>query len=199
MLMLDPNQENVMREAFLMKAQMITWISFAALGFCVTKFLDFALANMLDDSYAKARCRIVLQSFDFVWITSIMVVCRARKEWPPYFTLSINEIPGLGEGEDGSRVAALAPSMVSIITEKFLFDEDADDARSSCGSIGSDEAVLFVNPCNYTLEDDDYDADTKMANGGREVSAFDPDSILEENGAGLDKGEGDAIGNRDEI
>lgn len=49
--------------------------------------------------------------------------------------------------------------MVSTITEKFLFDQDIDDARSSCGSIGSDEAVLFVNPCNYTLEDDEYGAD----------------------------------------
>ena len=101
MIMQDPNQENVMAEAFLMKAQMIKWIAFAALGFSLNKFLDFALVNMLDDSWAKVRARIVLQSFDFIWITSIMIVCRARKEWPPYFTLSINEVPGAGEGENG--------------------------------------------------------------------------------------------------
>lgn len=83
-----------MREAFVMKRQMIKWIAFSALGFCMTKFFDFAMINMLDDSFAKARARIVLQSFDFIWITSVMIVCRARKEWPPYFTLSINEIPG---------------------------------------------------------------------------------------------------------
>ena len=33
---------------------------FASLGFCVTKFFDFALINLLDDSYARARARIVL-------------------------------------------------------------------------------------------------------------------------------------------
>ena len=44
--------------------------------------------------------------------------------------------------------------MTSLITEKFLFDQNNDDVKS-CGSIGSDEAVLFVNPCNYTLDDDD--------------------------------------------
>ena len=38
-----------------------------------------------------------------------------------------------------------------------------------------------------------------MANGGREVSAFDTDVIEEEDGPGLDKGEADAIGNRDEM
>jgi len=82
------------------------------------------MINMLDDSFAKARARIVLQSFDFVWITSVMIVCRARKEWPPYFTLSINEVPGAnGQGEDGQRVAALPPSLTSMITEKFLFDD----------------------------------------------------------------------------
>ena len=49
--------------------------------------------------------------------------------------------------------------MTSMITEKFLFDQNPDDGKSF-GSIGSDEAVLFVNPCNYTLEDDDmlYDS-----------------------------------------
>ena len=79
-----------------------------------------------------------------------MIVCRPRKEWPPYFTLSINEIPGM-EGNDGQRRAALPSSVVSMITDRFLFDTDFDD-KKSVGSIGSDEAVMFVNPNQYTLD-----------------------------------------------
>ena len=60
-----------------------------------------------------------------------------------------------------------------MISEKFFF-EDAENDRKSIGSIGSDEAVLFLNPNNYTLEIDDLDADY-------EVSAFDADVIEEEN------------------
>ena len=63
-----------------------------------------------------------------------------------------------------------------MITEKFLF-EDMDDDKKSNGSIGSDDAVMFVNPNNYTLEADEFAPVT----GGFERSAFDdPDQIEEE-------------------
>jgi len=107
-----------------------------------------------------------------------MVVCRPRKEWPAYFTLSINELPGQEEGNE--RQVNLPPSFTSLITQKFLMNDDDDDNKS-CGSIGSDEAVLFVNPCNYTLEVDDYEI------GGGEFSAFDPEIIEEENGLNDEK------------
>ena len=64
-----------------------------------------------------------------------------------------------------------------MITEKFFF-EDGESDRKSIGSIGSDEAVLFLNPNNYTLEIDELDAEY-------EVSAFDADVIEEENDAML--------------
>jgi len=51
---------------------------------------------------------------------------------------------------------------------------------------------MFVNPCNYTLEDDDDDS--AKNHGGAEISAFDPDVIEEENAP--DKGE---FANRDEL
>ena len=155
MQMQDPNLENVMRDSFIMKKTMIKWITYAALGFCLSKFFDFALVNLLSDSWAKQRARLILQSFDFLWITSIMWVCRARKEWPAYFTLSINEIPDQND-ENGQR-SDLPPSMTTMITEKFLFEQDGDCDQKSVGSIGSDEAVMFVNPCNYTLETDETD------------------------------------------
>jgi len=63
-----------------------------------------------------------------------------------------------------------------MITEKFLF-EDMDDDKKSNGSIGSDDAVMFVNPNNYTLETYEFEP----ATGGFERSAFDePDQIEEE-------------------
>ena len=176
MMMLDPNQENIMRASFVLKNQMIKCITVCALGFCISKFLDFALINLLSDTFARVRARTVLQTFDFFWITSVMVVCRPRKEWPPYFTLSINELPGQID-QNGLRSATLPPSLTSMITEKFLF-EDGENDRKSIGSIGSDEAVLFLNPNNYTLEIDDLDAEY-------EVSAFDADIIEEENDAML--------------
>ena len=71
----------------------------------------------------------------------------------------------------------MPPSLTSLITEKFLF-EDGENDRKSIGSIGSDEAVMFINPNNYTLEVDELDAEY-------EVSAFDADVIEEENDAML--------------
>ena len=93
MIELNQNQETfVMREAFQLKAQMIRWITVATLGFCLTKFTDFALAYaLMNDEFAKARARCMLQWFDFLWIAIVMIVCRARKEWPLYFTLSMSE------------------------------------------------------------------------------------------------------------
>ena len=65
---------------------------------------------------------------------------------------------------------------MSLITPNFLFNDDED--KKSCGSIGSEEAVLFVNPCNYTLDEDEADLEPMG-----EISAFDPE-IIEEGSLG---------------
>ena len=44
---------------------------------------------------------------------------------------------------------------------------------------------MFVNPCNYTLENDDFEGDQPTGQQ-QERSAFDPDIIEEENAG--DKG-----------
>ena len=143
------------------------------MGFCLTKFFDFALVNLLQDSFAKERARIVLQSFDFFWIVSVLWVCRPRKEWPPYFTLAINELPGMEEGRNPA--SALPSSLTALVSDKFLFDKEGeDDLNKSVGSIGSDEIVCIVNPNNYTLEVDEYEAPMG------EVSAFDTEIVEEE-------------------
>lgn len=74
--------------------------------------------------------------------------------------------------------ASLPATLTALVSDRFLLndqDEDDDD-KKSMGSIGSDELVCIVNPNNYTLEYDDF------ADGTVEVSAFDPDVIVEENG-----------------
>ena len=40
--------------------------------------------------------------------------------------------------------------MTSIISRKFLFDNESDDDDMT--SMGSDEAVMIVNPNEYTLD-----------------------------------------------
>lgn len=162
---------------------MYRWITIGSLGFCLCKFSEFALINLLSDSFAKARAQVAIQSLDFFWFGIILIACRARKEWPPYFTLSINELPGQEEGANGPR-ANLPGSVTSFITSKFLFDDDNnEDDRKSVGSIGSDEAVMFVNPCNYTLEVDDFeegDGRAAPSAAGHERSAFEDPDIIEE-------------------
>ena len=117
---------------------------------------------------------------------------RGRKEWPPYFSLSINEIPGQVD-ENGQRAAALAIAKVSMINEKLLFD-DVDDDKKSSGSIGSDDVVMFVNPCMYTLE-----VDTTVIEPMGEVSAFDPEIIEEEENKDLLGGDKGMADNREQL
>ena len=122
-----------------------------SLGFCVTKFVDFAVINILGDHWARARARIVLQSFDFLTLGLILLACRPRKDWPPFFSLTLHEfnVGPVGRNQGGN---AITPSTVhtSYITSKLLINDDEDDSRT--GDIGKDEAVVFVNPTKYSLE-----------------------------------------------
>ena len=70
---------------------MIKCITWTTLGFCLTKLCDFVLVNLLVAKYEKAHAHCALQVLDFLCISTVLLVCRARKQWPPYFTLSINE------------------------------------------------------------------------------------------------------------
>ena len=56
-----------------------------------------------------------------------------------------------------------------------LFNE-AYDMETRCDSIGSNDAVIIINPTMYTIQYDDFDYN--MVGGER--SAFDPDTIVDE-------------------
>jgi len=87
----------------------------------------------------------------------ILIVCRPRKQWPPYFTLSVHEMRNAeGRGNNNNSdipIHNAAPLLVGLISDEFLFEKYDTDRTTS---IGSDDAVLFVNPTEYTL-DKDYD------------------------------------------
>ena len=70
-------------------------------------------------------------------------------------------------------------AQTSFITSKLLINDDEDDSRAS--EIGKDEAVIFVNPTKYSLEQDDSDSDSG------DKSAFDKD-IIEESDHDPEKG-----------
>ena len=63
----------------------------------------------------------VTQSMDFVWIAMILIVCRPRKQWPPYFTLSVHEMrnaDGRGNNNNGDiPIHEAAPLLVGLISD----------------------------------------------------------------------------------
>lgn len=101
---------------------------------------------------------------DFVWVAMILIVCRPRKQWPPYFTLSVHEMrnaDGRGNNNNGDiPIHEAAPLLVGLISDSFLFDKYDTDRTTS---IGSDDAVLFVNPTKYSLDDEGFERDQPSA------------------------------------
>ena len=68
--------------------------------------------------------------------------------------------------------------MTSVITSALLIQNDEDDSKAS--QITKDEAVIFINPTKYSLEQSDSDDD------GEDKSAFGRD-IVEERDSNGDK------------
>lgn len=43
----------------------------------------------------------------------------------------------------------------TYIDKKLILDSNYDDTRTS--SIGSDDAIVILNPTKYTIQDDEFD------------------------------------------
>jgi hypothetical protein len=100
---------------------MIYWIMIGSCGFCFGKLLQYGIVNMLGDKFIILKLDLVTQAMDFFWIGVMMVACRPRKQWPSYFTLSINDlrqVHGPRGGEGGS--AAPPPFLVGAVTCELL-------------------------------------------------------------------------------
>lgn len=177
-------EANIMRDSLLIKRTMLRWICVGSTGFCLTKIILYGVINNMGDEFITYKLDLITQGLDFVWVTIILIVCRPRKQWPAYFTLSVHEMrsaEGRGGGPNGSDDPSHAPAplLVGLISEEFLFKQEYEYGRTD--SIGSDDAVLFLNPVKYTLDVDD----TNYTDFQK--SAFDED-IIEET-AMLSKGE----------
>jgi hypothetical protein len=64
-------------------------------------------------------------------------VCHPRKQWPAYFTLSVNEMrnaEGLGGRDNNVDQEApsheMAPMLVGLISDELLFSRYCDDLES---------------------------------------------------------------------
>ena len=162
--------------------------------FTFSKVLDFGVINLLNNQFAVQRARLFFQMFDFVSLGIILVVCWPRKEWPPFFTLAVNELfdqnGNLRQG--GGRNLDPATSMTSYITEKLLCGptDDAEDPEIADSKkseawvqidrtfqLGTKDAVLFINPTKYSL---DLDDSFEESEANQEFSSFDPNAIVEE-------------------
>jgi len=58
---------------------------------------------------------------------------------------------GRGNNNSDIPIHEAAPLLVGLISDEFLFEKYDTDRTTS---IGSDDAVLFVNPTKYTLDED---------------------------------------------
>jgi hypothetical protein len=109
----------------------------------------------------------------------VIWACRPRKEWPAFFSLSINEFHAGQFGNqraNGESMVAPPPALNCFITSKLLFEEqDGDKIGSDEEELTDETAVLFINPTKYSLEEDAF-----SLNPSGERSAFDPDVIEEE-------------------
>jgi len=61
---------------------------------------------------------------------------------------------GRGNPNSDIPIHEAAPLLVGLISDEFLFEKYDTDRTMS---IGSDDAVLFLNPTKYSLFDDDLE------------------------------------------
>lgn len=168
-----------MTESLRLKFFMIRNILLGSATFCFSNVLHFAFANMLGDQFVRVKLILTLQSFDFIWIAFILWGCRPRKEWPAFFSLSINEfMPGQRAGSN-QREIVLPPSLSTAPIIDTLISEDLLEMDNKCDSVGPNDGVIVINPTKYTIQFDDFDYEYGT-NEGQERSAFDPDQIVDE-------------------
>jgi hypothetical protein len=82
-----------------------------------------------------------------LWFSIILWSCRPRKEWPAYFTLSVQDLGrerGQAGGAAGENNEAVVPFISSDITQKFL--KDYFDSNGRTESFESTDNVVIVNP-----------------------------------------------------
>lgn len=88
--------------------------------------------------------------------------------WPDFFSIGVAELSSASVGADGVQgPMVVTPMLQALINEKVLSKEDYSDARTS--SIGSNEAVIILNPTDCTLIGSDDESDNSGEDDDEEI------------------------------
>lgn len=115
-----------MPQTFTAKLSIIRSIQICTVGFCLTKIFRYGLVNNLGDEFISAKLNLFAQSMDFLWFGIVLIACHPRKEWPPFFTLAVNDVGALGR-RDANGQAVRAPQVPLLsgqISKQLLCDPD---------------------------------------------------------------------------
>jgi len=146
-------EPNIMHDSLVLKRRMLKGICVGSVGFCFTKVLLYGIINNMMDDFVTYKLELIPQGFDFIWVVIILIACRPRKLWPAYFTLSVHEMRSAegrgGPDQYGDPQHNPAPLLVGLIPPSMFLHKQEKDR---CDSIGSSDAVLFLNPVEYTVD-----------------------------------------------
>ena len=112
-------EANVMRDSLMVKKTMMRWICVGSAGFCFTKILLYGIINNMQDEFLTPKYELIPQGADFLWVLIILWICRPRKQWPVYFTLSVHEMRnaegrgGRANDEEGLMPASMLVGLIS--------------------------------------------------------------------------------------
>ena len=134
-----------------------------------------------DNDFAVVHFMCYVQFIEVFTFTLLLYIFYPRKEWPDYFSLGLGTLAADAQRQAGNQDADLAnivqnmvPIAVSRIDNNLLnkggFIKSSlrestmknkqnkvqsfgsNDSFSSFGSMGTDEAIIIVNPNEYTIQ-----------------------------------------------
>jgi len=137
----------------------------------------------IENEFANAKMLTAVELLETLTMTLLLYVFRPRKEWPEFFWIGIGEANAGNENNrnaDARAGAKLAPVKTTVINNNLVFGRDkclrskydlsaknntninsfgSTESFESFGSMEADEAILILNPCDYTVSDIEVDKD----------------------------------------
>ena len=91
---------------------------------------------------------------DMINFAAFLYIFRTRKEWPEYFSLGLDDHRRVRRANQSNENGIIVPIKTSVITvNKASFESNG--SFESFGSMGEEDALIIVNPNQYTLDDKD--------------------------------------------
>ena len=88
-----------------------------------------------------------------ITFAAFLFIFRTRKEWPEYFSLGIDDqrVVRRGNNQGAQNPSIMVPiKTANINVNKASFGSSS--SFDSFGSMGEEEAIIIVNPSQYTLD-----------------------------------------------